>query len=203
MEVRGKYGLPADYILYVGTIQPRKNLGTLIEAYARLKKERGIANRLVITGRKGWLYDRLFARLKELALGDEVIFTGFVPDEELPYIYDGAKAFVYLSFFEGFGLPPLEAMACGVPVITSNTTSLPEVVGDAGIALPPKDVEGVTAALARILTDPETAAAMKEKGLRRARTFSWESTARQTLEIYGKIAASRTRSSKLKAQSSK
>lgn len=190
-EVRGKYGLPADYILYVGTIQPRKNLDTLIEAFSRLKKERRIANRLVITGRKGWLYDSLFARLKELALGDEVIFTGFVPDEELPYVYDGAKAFVYLSFFEGFGLPPLEAMACGVPVITSNTTSLPEVVGDAGIALPPNDVEGVAAALARVLTDPETAAAMKEKGLRRARTFSWESTARQTLEIYGKIAASR------------
>lgn len=193
-EVRGRYGLPDDYILYVGTIQPRKNLDTLIEAFGRLKRERKLANRLVITGRKGWLFDSLFARIRELALGDEVIFTGFVPDEELPYIYDGAAAFVYLSFFEGFGLPPLEAMACGVPVITSNTTSLPEVVGDAGIALPPKDVEGVAAALARILAEPGTAAAMKEKGVRRARTFSWESTARQTLEIYGTIAACRMKS---------
>jgi glycosyltransferase involved in cell wall biosynthesis len=185
--VRDRYGLPPEYILYVGTIQPRKNLMTLIEAYGRLRRDEGLATRLVIVGRKGWLYDALFARIRELGLGEEVIFTGFVPDEELPFIYDGARVFVYLSLFEGFGLPPLEAMACGVPVITSDTTSLPEVVGDAGITLPPADVTGVANAIRRVLGDRGLAAAMGEKGLVRARGFSWEATARQTLAIYGQV----------------
>ena len=135
--VGNKYGLPEGYILYVGTIQPRKNLITLIEAFYRVRKTGEITLKLVVVGRKGWLYNDLFAKIKELDLEQEVIFTGFVPDEELPFIYSGARVFAYLSLFEGFGLPPLEAMACGAPVITSNTTSLPEVVGDAGIAVPP------------------------------------------------------------------
>lgn len=182
--VRGKYGLPADYILYVGTIQPRKNLDTLIEAFSLLKGKGAFAGKLVIVGRKGWLYDRLFSRIRELNLDGEVVFTGFVPDGELPFIYDGARVFVYLSLFEGFGLPPLEAMACGVPVITSNTTSLPEVVGDAGIAVPPMAVEEVAAALLRVLENEETATAMREQGRRRAKSFSWEAAARETLDIY-------------------
>lgn len=186
--IRGRYGLPDGYILYVGTIQPRKNIDTLIEAYARLKREKGIAEKLVIVGRKGWLYDKLFARISELGLGDDVIFTGFVPDEDLPFIYDGARVFAYLSLFEGFGLPPLEAMACGVPVITSDTTSLPEVVGDAGIAVPPTDVAQVSEALFRVLSDPVWAAAMREKGKVRASLFSWEVAARETLEIYKAVA---------------
>ena len=185
--VRGKYSLPANYILYVGTIQPRKNLDTLIEAFSLLKRKGAFAGKLVIVGRKGWLYDRLFSRIKELNLDGEVIFTGFVPDEDLPFIYDGARVFVYLSLFEGFGLPPLEAMACGVPVITSNTTSLPEVVGDAGIAVPPLAIEQVAAALLRVLESEETAAAMREQGLARARSFSWENAARQTLDIYRRV----------------
>ena len=182
--VRGKYGLPEGYILYVGTIQPRKNLDTLIEAFSRLRRDSLITEKLVIVGRKGWLYDNLFARIKELDLEQEVLFTGFVPDEELPNLYDGARVFAYLSLFEGFGLPPLEAMACGVPVITSNTTSLPEVVGDAGISVPPRDVEGVAAALQRVLGNADVAAAMRTRGTARARIFSWEAAARQTLAIY-------------------
>jgi glycosyltransferase involved in cell wall biosynthesis len=182
--IREKYGLPAGYILYVGTIQPRKNLDTLIEAYNMLKSERGIDCKLVIVGRKGWLYDTLFARIGELGLSNDVIFTGFVPDEELPFIYDGARVFAYLSLFEGFGLPPLEAMACGVPVVTSNTTSLPEVVADAGIAVPPTAVAEVAEALVSVLGSEDTAAAMREKGLARALSFSWESAARETVAIY-------------------
>jgi len=185
--ILSKYGIPAEYLLYVGTIQPRKNLDTLIEAFARLKRGDGSRHKLVIVGRKGWLYKRLFARIKELGLESEIIFTGFVPDEELPYIYDRATVFVYLSLFEGFGLPPLEAMACGVPVITSNTTSLPEVVGAAGITLTPTDVDGLTAALKRVLADPTLAAGMREAGRSRARLFSWERAARETLAIYTRI----------------
>lgn len=185
--IRGKYGLPDDYILYVGTIQPRKNINTLIEAFSILKKRRDFTGKLVIVGRKGWLYDSLFARIRALALEEEVIFTGFVPDEELPFIYDGAALFVYLSLFEGFGLPPLEAMACGVPVITSNTTSLPEVVGNAGITVPPMAVDQVAEALSNVLASPETARAMREQGLVRARSFSWDKAARETLDIYRAI----------------
>ncbi len=185
--VRGKYGLPNDYILYVGTIQPRKNLDTLIEAFSLLKGKGTFAGKLVIVGRKGWLYDTLFSRISDLGLGDEVLFTGFVPDEELPFIYDGARVFVYLSLFEGFGLPPLEAMACGVPVVTSDTTSLPEVVGDAGIAVPPLDVERVAEALQRVLNNEETATAMREQGRRRAKSFSWEAAAKETLDVYAAV----------------
>ncbi len=185
--VRNRYGLPEGYILYVGTIQPRKNIDTLIEAYARLRSDRENLPRLVVVGRKGWLYARLFASIDRLGIADEVIFTGFVPDEDLPYIYDGASVFAYLSFFEGFGLPPLEAMACGIPVVTSNTTSLPEVVGDAGITVPPADTEQVAAALARILDDPELAVALGKRGKERSGLFSWDAAARQTLTIYRNI----------------
>jgi glycosyltransferase involved in cell wall biosynthesis len=182
-----KYGLPKEYLLYVGTIQPRKNLETLIEAFYRLKKSASIDDKLVIVGRKGWLYEKLFARIKELHLESEIIFTGFVPDEELPFIYDRARVFLYLSLFEGFGLPPLEAMACGVPVITSNTTSLPEVVGDAGITVSPTDIDGVSAAIMRIISDPVLAAHLREAGRARAALFSWETAARETLAVYTQV----------------
>jgi glycosyltransferase involved in cell wall biosynthesis len=186
--IRSRYGLPEEYLLYVGTIQPRKNLDTLIAAYAKLRSTRPALQKLVIVGRKGWLYEKLFASIDRLGLAEEVIFTGFVPDEDLPFIYDGATVFAYLSFFEGFGLPPLEAMACGIPVVTSNTTSLPEVVGDAGIAVPPADAEQVAAALARILDDPAFAAALGKRGRERAALFSWDAAAVETLEIYRKVA---------------
>ncbi len=130
---------------------------------------------------------KALCRIKELALEDEVIFTGFVPDEELPFIYEGASLFVYLSLFEGFGLPPLEAMACGVPVITSNTTSLPEVVGNAGITVPPLAVDQVIEAMTRVLKSTDTARAMAEQGSLRARSFSWEKAAIETLAIYNQL----------------
>ena len=176
--------MPAEYILYVGTIQPRKNLGTLIEAYDELRRTMTAPPKLVIVGRKGWLYDDLFARISELGLEDAVIFTGFVPDAELPYLFDGARVFAYLSLLEGFGRPPLEAMACGVPVVASNTTAIPEVVGDAGITVPPRDVAAVAAALQAILTDDNRAEDLRRRGMAQARRFSWDAAARETLALY-------------------
>ncbi len=187
-QVRDRYGLPHEYILYVGTIQPRKNLGTLIEAYHQLRQELATVPSLVIVGRKGWLYDDLFARIKALQLEDAIIFTGFVPDEELPHIFDAAKVFAYLSLLEGFGRPPLEAMACGIPVVTSNTTAIPEVVGEAGITVPPLDVAAVAAALRDVLTNADKAAQLRQLGLIQARKFSWERAARETLTIFQTVA---------------
>ena len=192
-KVLSRYNLPDNYILYVGTIQPRKNLATLIEAFHLLKRDRCIPHKLVIVGRKGWLYDQLFKRIRALGLNDEILFTGFVPDEELPSIYDRACVFVYLSLFEGFGLPPLEAMACGIPVITSDTTSLPEVVGEAGIILPPMDIRRVCEALRQVLGDEALRRTMRKKGLERALLFSWEATARETVEIYKAVLSAHKR----------
>jgi glycosyltransferase involved in cell wall biosynthesis len=191
--VRQRYGLPDSYILYVGTIQPRKNLDMLIEAYARLRDGGVTAKQLVIAGRKGWLYETLFARISALGLKQDVTFTGFVPDEDLPHLYDGACLFVYLSLFEGFGLPPLEAMARGIPVVTSNTTSLPEVVGDAGITVSPRSLDDVIEGMRRVLTDAALADKLSQAGKGRARQFSWERTARETLELY-RFAAGSARS---------
>ena len=186
-EVRRRYGLPDTYILYVGTIQPRKNLDMLIDAYASLRSEGSTAQKLVIVGRKGWLYENLFARISTLGLVDDVLFTGFVPDEELPDLYDGANLFVYLSLFEGFGLPPLEAMSRGVPVVTSNTTSLPEVVGEAGIMVSPHSLDEVVAGMRRVLSDDITAGRMRQAGRLRAQQFSWVRTARETLALYRQV----------------
>jgi glycosyltransferase involved in cell wall biosynthesis len=188
MGIRGKYGLADGYILYVGTIQPRKNLLSLFEAYALLKRKQVKVPKLVIVGRKGWMYDQIFTRIMELGLTEDVLFTGFVADDELPFIYDGAAVFIYVSLMEGFGRPPLEAMACGVPVIASNTTAIPEVVGDAGITVNPIDIGAIAAALQRVLSDHSFAADLREAGRARAALFSWETAALETLAIYNKCA---------------
>lgn len=186
-QIRSKYSLPSNYILYVGTIQPRKNLNLLIKSFFSLKKSGKISQKLVIAGRKGWLSSSLFDLIKELGIEGEVIFTGFVPDEELPYIYNMADIFVYLSLFEGFGIPPLEAMACGIPVVCSNTTSLPEVVGDAGMLVNPMDQNAVEEAILKVLENPELRIDMREKGLIQAKKFSWERTAGETLKVYKEV----------------
>ena len=181
--IRIRYSLPGRFITCVGTIEPRKNLTTLLEAYQALKSQ-GSDHKLVIVGKKGWLYKGFFRRLRELGLEGEVIFPGFVPDEDLPALYSAATLFVFPSLYEGFGLPPLEAMACGTPVITSNTSSLPEVVGGAGILIDPHDVGGLVEAMGRVLTDEPLRAEMRVKGMERARGFTWEKTARETLGVY-------------------
>jgi glycosyltransferase involved in cell wall biosynthesis len=193
--VRARYGLPQHYILYVGTIEPRKNLTTLLEAYVALKAQTPnlqspISNlHLVIVGRKGWLYQDFFQRLRELGLEeDEVVLPGFVPDEDLPALYSAAELFVFPSLYEGFGLPPLEAMACGTPVVTSNTSSLPEVVGEAGLMVDPHDVRALREAMERALIDEHLRTELRTRGLEQAGRFTWEKTAQQTLEVYRGIA---------------
>jgi glycosyltransferase involved in cell wall biosynthesis len=184
--IRQKYGLVDPFILYVGTIEPRKNLITLLEAFKRLQVT-GCNLKLVIAGRAGWLYQPFFDRLKALGLGDTVRLLGYVPDVDLPALYRAAEVFVFPSLYEGFGLPPLEAMACGTPVVCSNASSLPEVVGDAGLLVPPDDVAGLAAAIGRVLTDPALRAELSARGRERAARFTWEEAARRTLEVYRRI----------------
>jgi len=183
-DVRARYGLPERFILYVGTIEPRKNLTILLEAYQALRSQ-GSNFKLVIVGKKGWLYKGFFQRLRELGLEGEVVFPGFVPDEDLPALYSAANLFVFPSLYEGFGLPPLEAMACGTPVIASNVSSLPEVVGEAGIMVEPRDVRALAEAMERVLMDNRE---VGEKELQQAARFSWERAARETLLVYAEVA---------------
>jgi len=185
-RVRARYGLPERYILSVGTIEPRKNLTTLLEAYRTLRAQ-GSELKLVIAGKKGWLYEGFFRRLRELGLEREVVFPGFVPDEDLPALYSAAEFFVFPSLYEGFGLPVLEAMACGTPVVASNSSSLPEVIGEAGIMVEPRDIRALAEAMERVLADQGKQREMREKGLRQAAKFTWERAAAMTMEVYRSV----------------
>ncbi|MEW6094914.1 MAG: glycosyltransferase family 1 protein [bacterium] len=186
-KVKHKYGIKDKYILYVGNIEPKKNLLRLIEAFSLLKNSKDDYN-LVIAGNKDWFFDKVFQKVNELNLQEDVIFTGYVPNEELPALYSGAEIFVFPSLYEGFGMPVIEAMACGTPVITSNITSLPEVVKDAGILIDPFNVEEITKAMSQLLTDTNLQTKLREKGLLRAKLFSWGKTARETLAVYKELA---------------
>jgi glycosyltransferase involved in cell wall biosynthesis len=184
---RREKGLPERYVLFLGTLEPRKNVARLVEAFADLcaSERRETANvHLVLAGAKGWLCDSLYAQIDDLGMGDRIHLPGYVPEDEKRLWYSAATCFCYPSLYEGFGLPPLEAMACGVPVITSNLSSLPEVVGDAGITVPPKDALALKEALRRVLTEPTLRAELAEKGLARARRFTWAEAARQTADTY-------------------
>lgn len=190
-----RYQLTRQYFLFVGTIEPKKNLKTLIESYARFRKIDRSSNTLpdlVVAGRKGWLYADVLRLVDELDLKRYVRFLGPVPRSDLPMLYNAALALTYPSIYEGFGLPVLEAMACGTPVITSNVSSLPEVAGDAALSVDPRDVDALTQALNRIWTSPELRTELRRKGLARARLFSWEKTARATLDVYERVVRDRT-----------
>ena len=192
--VRQRYGIEGDYILFVSTIEPRKNIPLLLQAYARLKAawpEQQTLPRLVLCGRKGWLYDNIFTILNELGLCDLVTFTGGVPTEDLPPLYSGALFFVLPSLYEGFGLPVLEAMSCGAPVICSCTSSLPEVAGDAALMVDPQDIVGLAAAMQRLGLDPDLRREMAARGLVQAERFSWERAAQETLAVYQAVAGGR------------
>src|SRR5262249_29285808 len=184
-----RHEIHPPYLLYVGTIEPRKNLLTLIRSYDKLVRTTPHKPQLVLAGGRGWLYDEVFKQVEELKLADMVRFTGYVDDRDLPALYSAAHAFVYPSFYEGFGLPPLEAMACGTPVITSNTTSLPEVVGKAGQMHDPNDVEALTRAIVSLFDDTNTRNHFVRTGLEQAARFSWDRAARETQSLYDEVMA--------------
>jgi glycosyltransferase involved in cell wall biosynthesis len=175
------------YVLFVGNIEPRKNIVRLLEAYARLTTRWRHAYPLVLVGGRGWRNKDIYKKIEELSLEQDVRFLGYVPDDILPALMSGAAFFVYPSLYEGFGMPPLEAMACGTPVITSNASSLPEVVGDAALLIDPHDVEGLTEAMHRALKQRGLREELRERGLARAKLFSWEKTACQTLNVYERV----------------
>ena len=186
-RVRRRYGLPPRLILYVGTIEPRKNLVRLLEAFARLRASHGIAHSLVFVGRRGWKDEAVFAAVERLELGGHVRFLGYVPDGDLVALYNLADLVAFPSLYEGFGLPVLEAMACGTPVVTSPNGSLSEVAGCAAELVDPCDVESIAAGLWQVLRDPTRQEELGACGLAQAARFSWDQTARQTRQIYASI----------------
>lgn len=175
--------VPGQYLCYVGVLEPRKNVPTLIDAYARIAGAfPGVS--LAIVGRNGWEYEDIFRRVTEHGLGDRVRFLGHVPQDDLVALYNGARAFVYPSRYEGFGLPILEAMQCGTPVVTTTASSMPEVAGEAALLVEPTDVAALADAIARLLSDDTVARDLSARGIARAATFSWERCAADTLGVY-------------------
>ncbi len=179
--IKEKYSLPDRFILYFGTIEPRKNLTGLIKAYELLRDRYPI--KLVIAGNKGWLFNDIFKTAAQSKYQYEIIFTGFIEEQDKPYLYNLSELFVYPSFFEGFGFPPLEAMASGIPVVTSSSSSLPEVVGEAGLMVDPFRIDEMALAMETVLTNRALKKSLIEKGLIRARKFSWLKTAQETLNF--------------------
>ncbi len=184
-EIRRQFGIDRDFLLAVGSLQPRKNLIRLIRAYARLRSEnQNFTPQLVIVGRKLWLADEIFAEIRRQRWADDVILTGYVSDADLPKLYRQATAFVYPSLFEGFGLPPVEAMACGTPVVTSNVSSLPEVTGGAALLVDPLDQGSIESALLTITQDQSLRKRLREQGIEQAKKFTWQAAAEKTLQLY-------------------
>ncbi len=183
---RARYHLPDDYLLYVGTLEPRKNLVRLLEAWTPLYSA-GEAPPLVIAGKRGWLYDDLFAAVERSPVRSAVLTPGYIAEEDLGALYTGATAFTLPSIYEGFGLPVLEAMACGTPVLCSSGSSFPEVAGDAAVMVDPHDVEAIREGLRSLLRDRELRESYRERGFRQAARFSWRRAAEETLAIYRRV----------------
>ena len=181
---RASKGLTTRYILYVGTLEPRKNVDVLIRAFGKVLREEKLHHSLVLIGGRGWMTQAIQTAIEETGIGDRVLMPGYVAREELPLWYSSADLFVYPSTYEGFGYPALEAMASGTPVIVSNTSSLPEVVGDAGMLVPPREVSQLAAAMASILTDSVLADKLRSRGLEQATKFNWTDSVRTCLSLY-------------------
>jgi glycosyltransferase involved in cell wall biosynthesis len=188
-QIRAKYHLPDRFILHVGTIEPRKNLPLLFEAAAQIKEH------IVVAGKLGWLTDPILAKVKELGVEDRVTFTGFIADDDLPALIAAATVLAMPSKYEGFGLPILEALACGTPVVASNAASLPEVGGNAVLYAWHDDVRSWIRLLTLALDDAELRGWLRERGLRQAAKFRWADMARQTLQVYHAVTRRETRTS--------
>ena len=185
-QARARYAHDQPFILYLGTIEPRKNIVALIDA-VRALRARGLPHRLLIAGRKGWLYQPTLDHVAQMGMSDAVDFLDYVPDAELPALFSACDAFVFPSLYEGFGLPPLEAMACSAPVVCSNTSSLPEVVGDAAVLFDPRDIGEIASAIERVVSDAALRDELRAKGIAQAAKFSWERAARETLAVYESV----------------
>jgi len=187
--VRRQYGIQPNYILSLSSIQPRKNLPRLIEAYGLLRRTRPESRfpQLVIAGKRGWLESETLRAAQKSQWARDIVFTGYVPDEQLAALYSGALCFVYPSYFEGFGLPVLEAMQCGAPVIAGDRTSLPEIVSDAGLLVDPHDVQALATAIAELVDHEDRRNEFSNRGLHRAKQFTWKKTAEATLEVYDRV----------------
>jgi len=182
-----KYDIPDRFVFSLGRLNLRKNIESLISSYESLRKRLGYRFSLVIGGKKDVLAESVIEKIRISEFKDDIILTGYIPEEELPYFYSAADVFVFPSYFEGFGLPPLEAMACGCPVISSNVSSLPEIVGDAAILVNPGNPDELNQAIYRVLMDDQLRQVMKKEGIDRARMFDWEITARKTLNLYRRV----------------
>ena len=187
--LQNKYHLPDHFVLYVGLIEPRKNLSSLIRAYSNLRMSIGLNKdiHLVIAGRWGWESEELMALVSELNITEKIHFPGYIEQDDLPFLYNMAKVFVYPSFYEGFGLPVLESMACGTPVITSNISSMPEFVGDSGLLIDPNDISGIQNALSDLLMNDQLRIELSGRALKRSKEFTWKETARKTLDVYRRV----------------
>jgi glycosyltransferase involved in cell wall biosynthesis len=184
--VRARYGLPNRYLLFVGTIEPRKNLTRLLAAFETIYRE-GLSDGLVIVGKRGWLYGDFFARLEQSPVKHAVLFPGYVMDEDLPGIYAGAQALVFPSLCEGFGLPVLEAMACGTPVVSSNASSIPEAGGEAALYFDPTDTAEITTTTRRLLREADLQDRLRTRGLAQAARSSWDLAATATEAVYDAV----------------
>jgi glycosyltransferase involved in cell wall biosynthesis len=182
--VNRKYGFDGPYVLSVSVLQPRKNLPLLLEAFAIARKRQGLPHKLVLTGKRGWGYESLHRIACRLCLTEALVLTDYVPDEDLPMLYSGADATAYPSLYEGFGLPPIESMACGTPTLVSDAPCMPEVAGEGAWVLPVIDAHAWADALGRILTDTKLSDEWRKKALARAAEFSWSRTARDTRAVY-------------------
>lgn len=181
VKTLGKYNVPRNYLLYLGTLEPRKNIVRMIEAYSLAKEKNTDIPKLVMAGGKGWVYSRIFETVHRLKLEDDIIFTGYISEFDVPMLMKGARAFLFPSLYEGFGMPPLEAMACGTPVLVSNVASLPEVVGEASIKVDPFSVESIKSGIELITYDESIRIELSQKGLERAKMFTWDRAAQVLL----------------------
>ena len=188
IRVKDKYKLPNKFILYLGTLEPRKNIVGLIQAFEELKRTTDLPYQLVIAGGKGWLYEDIFAKQQSSKYRDSIKFVGFIDHEDKVAFYNLADVFCYPSFYEGFGFPPLEAMASGTPVVASSVASLPEILGDDALLVDPYNVSEITLGIKSVLEDRTLADRLKQKGLMRADKFNWEDTVSKTLDCFKEVA---------------
>jgi len=190
VAIRKRLRVEDEFLLFVGTLEPRKNLLTMMRAFEEVINRTSVRPQLVIAGGEGWLIDETLSFINSASLKDRILLTGYLNDEDLRALYSSCRAFVYPSLYEGFGLPPLEAMACGAPVIASRIAALQETLGDAAILIEPLDVQTLSRTIIEVLRDERRRAAMGEAGIKHAAKFSWDKAAMLTHELYAKVLAS-------------